>query len=229
MITGILTPTITIPKMDHCLDKLEIILDHELIHFKRKDLWVKVVALLANVINWFNPIVYIIRNRINIICELSLDEQLIKNMDKSKRKYYGEIILELIEYSQNKSLSLGASVCKSRKEIETRLKNIVFFKKSKKIIVCISLIVTMIFTSTSLLASKTVFASNSDTAKSAKGAEFAVFVADNGLYMSELKENTQFFLIKMKKLNCRKYLKMGYMLLILKKMIYIFAIQRLVR
>lgn len=144
MITGILTPTITIPKMNHNLDKLEIILDHELIHFKRKDLWVKAVALLANIINWFNPIVYIIRNRINIICELSLDEQLIKNMDKSKRKYYGEIILELIEYSQNKSLSLGASVCKSRKEIETRLKNIVFFKKSKKIVVCISLMVTMI-------------------------------------------------------------------------------------
>ncbi|NSB16613.1 M56 family metallopeptidase [Clostridium beijerinckii] len=209
MITEIITPTITIPKMDHGLDKLEIILDHELIHFKRKDLWVKVVALLANVINWFNPIVYIIRNRINIICELSLDEQLIKNMDKSKRKYYGEIILELIEYSQNKSLSLGASVCKSRKEIETRLKNIVFFKKSKKIIVCISLMVTMIFTSTSLLASKTVFASNNDTAKSAKGTEFAVFVADDGLYMSELKDNTPILLDKNEKIKLPKISKDG--------------------
>lgn len=209
MITGILTPTITIPKMNHNLDKLEIILDHELIHFKRKDLWVKAVALLANIINWFNPIVYIIRNRININCELSLDEQLIKNMDKSKRKYYGEIILELIEYSQNKSLSLGASVCKSRKEIETRLKNIVLFKKSKKIVVCISLMVTMIFTSTSLLASKTVFASNSDTAKSAKGAEFAVFVSDDGLYMSELKENNPILLDKNEKIKLPKISKDG--------------------
>ncbi|WP_026885257.1 M56 family metallopeptidase [Clostridium beijerinckii] len=209
MITGILTPTITIPKIDHNLDKLEIILDHELIHFKRKDLWVKAVALLANIINWFNPIVYIIRNRINIICELSLDEQLIKNMDKSKRKYYGEIILELIEYSQSRSLSLGASVCKSRKEIETRLKNIMFFKKSKKIIVCISLMVTMIFTSTSLLASKTVFASNSDTAKSAKGAEFAVFVLNDGLYMSELKENTPILLDKNEKIKLPKISKDG--------------------
>ncbi|MVX64153.1 peptidase M56 [Clostridium chromiireducens] len=209
MITGILAPTITIPKMNHNLDKLEIILDHELIHFKRKDLWVKGVALLANIINWFNPIVYIIRNRINIICELSLDEQLIKNMDKSKRKYYGEIILELIEYSQSKSLSLGASVCKSRKEIETRLKNIVFFKKSKKIIVCISLMVTIIFTSTSLLASKTVFASNSDISKSAKGAEFAVFVLNDGLYMSKLKENNPIILDKNEKIKLPKISKDG--------------------
>ncbi|MFW2488508.1 M56 family metallopeptidase [Clostridium chromiireducens] len=209
MITGILAPTITIPKMNHNLDKLEIILDHELIHFKRKDLWVKAVALLANIINWFNPIVYIIRNRINIICELSLDEQLIKNMDKSKRKYYGEIILELIEYSQSKSLSLGASVCKSRKEIETRLKNIVFFKKSKKIIVCISLMVTIIFTSTSLLASKTVFASNSDISKSAKGAEFAVFVLNDGLYMSKLKENNPIILDKNEKIKLPKISKDG--------------------
>lgn len=209
MITGILAPTITIPKMNHNLDKLEIILDHELIHFKRKDLWVKAVALLANIINWFNPIVYIIRNRINIICELSLDEQLIKNMDRSKRKYYGEIILELIEYSQSKSLSLGASVCKSRKEIETRLKNIVFFKKSKKIIVCISLMVTIIFTSTSLLVSKTVFASNSDISKSAKGAEFAVFVSDDGLYMSKLKENNPIILDKNEKIKLPKISKDG--------------------
>ena len=118
MITGIFAPVIIIPKMNQHLDKLEIVLTHELIHYKRKDLWIKIMALIANVINWFNPVVYILRNEINIICELSLDEQIIKNMDKVKRKYYGEIILEQIEYSQNKSLSLGASVCKSRRELE---------------------------------------------------------------------------------------------------------------
>ncbi|WP_224038246.1 M56 family metallopeptidase [Clostridium gelidum] len=58
----------------------------------------------VNAVNWFNPIEYIIRNKINVTCELSLDEQLVKNLNKSKRKYYGETILELIEYSQNSSL-----------------------------------------------------------------------------------------------------------------------------
>ena len=137
MITGIFKPVITIPKMEYNENKLEMIFTHELIHYKRKDLFVKIMALVVSTVNWFNPIAYIIRNSINVTCELSLDEQLVKNLDKSKRKYYGEIILELIEYSQKKSLVLGASVCKSRKELETRLKKIIFFKKSKKTIVFI--------------------------------------------------------------------------------------------
>ena len=127
MITGIFKPVITIPKMEYNENKLEMIFTHELIHYKRKDLVVKIIALIVNVINWFNPIAYIIRNSINVTCELSLDEQLVKNLDKSKRKYYGETILELIEYSQNKSLVIGTSVCKSRKELETRLKKISIF------------------------------------------------------------------------------------------------------
>ena len=185
MLTGIFNPIITIPKIEYNEDKLEMIFSHELIHYKRKDLCVKVIALIVNMINWFNPIAYIIRNSINVTCELSLDEQLVKNMDKSKRKYYGEIILELIEYSQKKSLVLGASVCKSRKELETRLKKIIYFQKSKKVIAFISLITTILFTSTS------VFAVNNITSNATlKPDEFAVFVSNDGLYMSQLKDNT---------------------------------------
>ena len=201
MITGIFAPVIIIPKMNQYLDKLEIVLTHELIHYKRKDLWIKIMPLIANVINWLNPVVYILRNKINIICELSLDEQIIKNMDKVKRKYYGEIILEQIEYSQNKSLSLGASVCKSRRELEKRLKIIIFFKKSRKLIVGISLIAVVMFTSTSLLAAKSVFAEGNNTLATNKTTEFAVFVSKDGLYMSELKGSNPILLDKSDNIN----------------------------
>lgn len=193
MITGMFNPIITIPKMDYSENKLEMIFTHELIHYKRKDLIVKIFALIVNIINWFNPIVYIIRSNINVVCELSLDEQMVKNLDKSKRKYYGEVILELIEYSQNRSLIIGTSVCKSRKELETRLKKIIYFKKSKRLIAGISLIATILFTSTSVFAANNITSNSSnklnESAVMAKANEFAVFVADDGLYMSELKEN----------------------------------------
>lgn len=196
MITGIFIPVITIPKMDQNLDKIEIVLTHELMHYKRKDLWIKIIALIANAINWFNPIVYILRDKINIVCELSLDEQIIKNMDKVKRKYYGEIILEQVEYSQNKSLSLGASACKSRRELKERLEKIIFFKKSRKLIAGISLITAIMFTAASLLTAKSVFAEGNNTLATNKTTEFAVFVSKNGLYMSELNGNTPMLLDK---------------------------------
>ena len=110
MLTGVINPIITIPKMEYNTEKLEIIFNHELIHYKRKDICIKIIALIVNMINWFNPIAYILKNNINIACELSLDEQLVKNMDKLKRKYYGQIILELLEYSQRRSLVIGTAV-----------------------------------------------------------------------------------------------------------------------
>lgn len=193
MIAGIFNPIIIIPKMEYSENKLEMIFAHELIHYKRKDLIVKIFALIVNIINWFNPIAYIIRSNINVVCELSLDEQMVKNLDKSKRKYYGEVILELIEYSQNRSLIIGTSVCKSRKELEKRLKKIIYFQKSKKIIAILSLIAAILFTSTSVFAANNITANSSNKLEEGsvmtKVNDFAVFVADDGLYMSELKEN----------------------------------------
>ena len=78
--------------------------------------------------------------------------------------------------SINKSLSLGVSVCKSRKELEERLKKIVFFKKSRKLIVVVSLIVAAMFTTLSLMTAKSVFAEESNTLSYNKPTEFAVFV-----------------------------------------------------
>jgi Antirepressor regulating drug resistance, predicted signal transduction N-terminal membrane component len=193
MIAGIFNPIIIVPKMEYSENKLEMIFTHELIHYKRKDLIVKIFALIVNIINWFNPIVYIIRSNINVVCELSLDEQMVKNFDKSKRKYYGEVILDLIEYSQNRSLIIGTSVCKSRRELEKRLKNIVYFQKSKKLIASLSLIVAILFTSTSVFAANNITSNSSnklnESSAIAKVNDFAVFVADDGLYMSELKDN----------------------------------------
>ncbi len=64
------------------------------------------------------------------------------------------------------------------------MRNIVYLKKSRKAIACISLIATMLFTSTS------VFAANNITSNATiKPDEFAVFVSSDGLYMSQLKEN----------------------------------------
>lgn len=41
------------------MQALYFILKHELIHYKQKDLWYKLLLLMAQVIHWFNPLVYI--------------------------------------------------------------------------------------------------------------------------------------------------------------------------
>lgn len=78
---------------------------------------------------------------------------------------------------------------------------IIFFKKTRKIIAYISIFVIMIFTSISMLTTNTVFAKNSIPVKNTKSTEFTVFVSNDGLYTSEVKENNQTLLDKNNKIN----------------------------
>lgn len=58
---GLLAPRIYLPtRMDfQSRELLRHILLHETMHIKRKDNWVKVFMLAALVINWFNPLVWL--------------------------------------------------------------------------------------------------------------------------------------------------------------------------
>ena len=58
MMTGFVKPRILLPDADFTTDELRLILKHELVHYKRRDLWYKGLVLAANAIHWFNPAVY---------------------------------------------------------------------------------------------------------------------------------------------------------------------------
>lgn len=53
--------------------QLSLVLHHELIHVKRKDLWYKWLYQMILCIHWFNPVLYLVRRYLDIDCELSCD------------------------------------------------------------------------------------------------------------------------------------------------------------
>ena len=64
MLIGFIKPIVILPKTDYSDDEIKVILKHELTHYKRHDLWYKLLLICANGMHWFNPIIYFIR-RIN--------------------------------------------------------------------------------------------------------------------------------------------------------------------
>lgn len=96
MLLGFIRPTILLPSDEIPADELPLILKHELIHYKRKDLWYKTLVLLATALHWFNPFVYIIAREISIQCEISCDEEVVKNTDRVSRQQYIEAIFGII-------------------------------------------------------------------------------------------------------------------------------------
>lgn len=70
-----------------------MILRHEVIHIKRRDILYKTVILFARAAHWFNPLVHIMSVEANKDIELSCDAAVVENQNVDYRKDYSEAIL----------------------------------------------------------------------------------------------------------------------------------------
>lgn len=130
MIIGIIKPTIIFPSNIEYSSKLIPVIMHELIHYKRNDLLFKLLQLIITVINWFNPIVYIMNNSFEKWCEISCDEIVAENMSYAERKEYGNTILSIIENVNDVPNFLCFYLCGEKKYIKRRLLNMLNTKKT---------------------------------------------------------------------------------------------------
>ena len=151
MLIGIVKPVIVLPNMLLAGAALEVILAHEMVHHRRKDLLYKMFGFAANVIHWYNPLVYVLNRQLNTLCELSCDEKVASTMDAPNRKLYGETILHVLNHSaqQKRMVSnviFATNLCNSAKNIKRRLVSMMAVKKMKKhVVVCSLMAVAVVF------------------------------------------------------------------------------------
>lgn len=129
MLVGLFKPKILIPRQTYSKLEIDTVLEHERVHFIRKDLWIKVIFIIANAVHWFNPIVYIMVNRANWDMELSCDDKVILDKNLDFKKAYSNIILHFA--SSNKINALTTQFSGGKKDMKKRLENI-FDKNIKK-------------------------------------------------------------------------------------------------
>ena len=130
ILSGIIKPIIRIPEFIVDEKELELAINHELIHFKRGDLFKKLIGIISISLNWFNPLVYMINNTMDRWCEISCDELVVSNRSYDERKIYGNLLLKTIENIHYKNNFLCVSFCTEKKYIKRRL--IFMLKDSKK-------------------------------------------------------------------------------------------------
>jgi len=145
VLIGTFKPTIVLPLYDIPNDELDMIIKHELTHYKKKDLWIKKIMLLASILHWYNPLIHVLRKEINKWCELSCDEDVVMEMSHAERKKYGGTILNMIQRSNQDLMPsfLGASFSTSSTNMKNRLMKILKVKKGGKPVVILSLAVLL--------------------------------------------------------------------------------------
>ena len=72
----------------------KVVLCHERVHLNRRDYLWKPAALVICCIHWFNPLVWLAFYLMNMDCEMSCDEKVVKLLGEESKKIYSYTLLE---------------------------------------------------------------------------------------------------------------------------------------
>lgn len=97
MLAGFLRPALYLPDEALNAQDAAFIFRHELTHYKRGDLWLKLALVAARAVHWFNPLVHLLARFAQEDIELACDDAVVRGMDVAARRAYGETILRSVE------------------------------------------------------------------------------------------------------------------------------------
>lgn len=152
ILIGFFHPYIILPSEEIQNIDLQNTIHHELIHFKRKDMFYKWLVQFTLCIHWFNPFVYLISYETSRLCELSCDEAVIKKLNEKGKKEYGNTLLNMANTEKNlKSSIVSVTLNEGKKLLKERLDKIMVFKKKTITCTCLSIALTLILCTTAAI------------------------------------------------------------------------------
>ncbi|MBP2111210.1 M56 family metallopeptidase [Paenibacillus silagei] len=157
-LAGLWRPSIYLPIQSHANLDMEMVLRHELVHLKRKDLWIKAALLVVRTLHWYNPLVHTVRHELHTWSELTCDQEVVQEMSHADRKRYGGTILNVMAGPTSQPGAFYASLSGDGKQLQRRLTHMLNVKKLNRqtlfLSVTAALLIAGIGTSTAALASK---------------------------------------------------------------------------
>ncbi len=130
MIIGFLRPVLVLPDADFGEKDLAFILRHELIHFRRGDIYFKLLFVAVNAVHWFNPLIWLMQKQAALDMELSCDEGVIDGADLASRRAYTETLLSSLRENKGKGSVLSTQFYGGKETMKKRFVHIL--KRIKK-------------------------------------------------------------------------------------------------
>ena len=123
----IILPVFLVQKCDSI--DLKHVITHELVHIKRFDYTTKLLALLALCIHWFNPLMWISFILSQKDMEISCDAMVLSAYKNDIRSEYARSLLNIA--TRQHALLYGGMLAFGEKNIRSRIKGIMKFKRSR--------------------------------------------------------------------------------------------------
>lgn len=145
MLIGFCKPILFLPKLDCAEEEYRLIFYHELYHYKRHDLWYKLLLLTARCVHWFNPLVYLLMREATNDLEITCDEAVVKNCSNDERADYCETILRILSKGKGKFSPLCTGFHSGQKVLQRRFEMIMNDKAGKGIALGLTGAVLIVF------------------------------------------------------------------------------------
>ena len=130
-ICGVIRPKIILPEEQFTGKELEIILLHELEHYKQKDIFWKLMCNVLACVHWFNPVKKEICSQIEDWSEVSCDVRVLK-VYGSLKQYFGTIISIAARKSGYRQY-LASALYENSRGLELRMRRTASIRKMKGI------------------------------------------------------------------------------------------------
>ncbi len=121
MLIGIRHPTILLPDFKLDEQELSLVLCHEAMHAKRRDILQKALLLIGTALHWFNPLVWVLARMQAYYCEAACDEAVLRGRNTQERQYYAETILAVIRRQLGPRTALSTSFYGGKKAMKNRI------------------------------------------------------------------------------------------------------------
>ena len=151
-VTGIFRKILILPQYLIDLDnqsELDYIIQHEMVHIKKKDTLVKMLYLVARCIHWFNPLVYLMGKKITMDIEMACDEVVAETLSKDEKIEYCNVLYKhcIMEtsYLPTYSTTFSSSGLRMKERFDCILAHEAKPGKGILLIACFLIIFTSIF------------------------------------------------------------------------------------
>jgi len=135
-VCGLFRPAILIPQSlaeNFSDEQLRAVLLHELIHLRRRDVWLNFFQALLQIFYWWHPLVWLANARIRRVREEAVDDAVMLAL-RDEAEAYAPTLLEVAKLALNRPLaSLGlVGILESRHALRQRIERLVDFRPPRQ-------------------------------------------------------------------------------------------------
>lgn len=124
MMAGIFKPILFLPSYELDSEELKYVIRHEMIHYRKFDILVKLLSILANAVHWFNPLVYIMQRWIHTDCEVACDYEATKTYEEDERIRYVETIIGVAKHEIKYKTVFSTNFYDGKNTMKKRLESV---------------------------------------------------------------------------------------------------------